>query len=114
MITSNTRHLFGGKTATIETQAFSCFISTAKEAFFQKQSMVIFDTTNGWENRRFVAKFLYNDILDKNARLRLHDAIIHAIDESGMNSVSLRQTPDGLFERLRKEGIGVGVIDQTL
>ena len=114
MITSNTRHLFGGKTATIETKAFSCFISTAKEGFFQKQSMAIFDTTNGWENRRIVAKLVYNDILDKNARLGLHDAIIHAIDESGMNGVSLGQTLNGLFEGLTKEGIGVGVIDEVL
>jgi len=115
MITSNTRHAFGGKTATIETQAFSCFVSTAKDGIFKKQSMVIFDTSAGWENRRLTAKLVYNNILDKNARLGLHDAIIHVIDESGMNGLSLRQTLEELFEGLRKEGVGLGVvIDETL
>jgi hypothetical protein len=76
--------------------------------------MVILDTTQGWENRRAVAKLLYNNVLDKNARLGLHDSIIHVMDEAGMNGISLRQTLEELFEGLRKEGIGLGHIDEDL
>ena len=113
MITSNTKKLFGGKVAKIETPSFACFISTAKDGFFHKQSMVIFDTTEGFSNRRVVAKLVYNDLLDSNARLGLHDAIIHTIDESGMNGINLLETLTRLFEGLQKEGIGTAVIDET-
>jgi hypothetical protein len=113
MITSNTKKPFGGKVATIETPSFSCFISTAKDGFFQKQSMVIFDTTDGFSNRRVAAKLVYNEVLDSNARLGLHDPIIHTIDESGMNGIPLLETLTTLFEGLRREGIGTAVIDET-
>jgi hypothetical protein len=69
--------------ATIETPSFSCFISTVKDGFFRKQSMVIFDTTGDFSNRQVAAKLVYNDLLDSNAHLGLHDTIIHTIDESG-------------------------------
>jgi hypothetical protein len=113
LITSNTKKSFGGKVATIEVPSFSCFISTAKEGIFQKQSMVIFDTTGGFSNRQVAAKLVYNDRLDSKARLGLHDAIIHAIDESGMNGVSLLETLKKVFEGLHKEGIGRAVIDES-
>lgn len=113
MITSNTKKSFGGKIATIETPSFSCFISTVKEGFFRKQSMVIFDTTKEFSNRCVAAKLIYNDLLDPNARIGLHDAIIHTIDESGMNGNSLLETLTKLFEGLHKEGIGTAVIDET-
>jgi hypothetical protein len=113
MITSNTEKPFGGKVATIETPSFSCFISTAKDGFFKNQSMVIFDTTGGITNRQVAAKVIYNDLLDSNARLGLHDAIIHTIDESGMNGVTLIETLVTLFEGLQKEGIGTPEIDEA-
>lgn len=113
MITSNTKKPFGGKVATIETPSFSCFISTAKDGFFKKQSMVIFDTTGGFSNRQVAAKLVYNDLLDSNARLGLHDAIIHTIDESGMNGIPLLETLNTLFEGLQREGIGTAVIEET-
>lgn len=113
MITSNTTKHFGGKVATIETPSFSCFVSTAKDGFFKKQSKVIFDTTNGFPNRQIAAKLVYNDLMDSNARLSLHDVIIHAIDESGMNGVSLIETLSTLFHGLYKEGIGTPEFDAT-
>ena len=106
MITSNTAKPFGGKVATIETPLFSCFVSTAKNGFFEKQSIVIFDTTDGFSNRQVAAKFIYNKLLDSDARLGMHDAIIHAIDESGMNRISLIKTLSTLLVRLHEEGIG--------
>lgn len=66
-----------------------------------------------WDNRRFVAKLVYNEVLDKNARLGLHDALIRSIDESGMNGTPLRQTLELLFEGLRREGIGIAVLDDA-
>ena len=105
MITSNTSKPFGGKVATLETPAFSCFVSTAKDGFFKKQSMIIWDTTNGIEGRQVAAKLEYNKALDADARLGLHDAIIHAIDESGMAGIGLAQTLATLCERLHKEGV---------
>jgi hypothetical protein len=113
MITSNTRKPFGGKVATIETPSFSCFISTAKEGLFKKQSMVIFDITEGFPNRKVVAKLVYNDLLDSNARLGLHDVIIHTIDESGMSGISLSETLVTLFEGLHKEGMGNTTLDEV-
>jgi hypothetical protein len=106
MITSNTKKSFGGKVATIETPSFSCFISTAKDGFFQKQSMVIWDTSEGFSNRQLAAKIVYNDLLDSNARLELHDTIIHAIDESGMNGITLLETLETVLLGLHREGIG--------
>jgi hypothetical protein len=110
MITSSARKPFGGKVSTIETPSFSCFVSTAKDGFFRKQSMVIWDTTSGFSNRQVAAKLVYNDLLDSDARLGLHDTIIHAIDESGMNGVALSQTLATLFERLHREGIATPTI----
>ena len=51
--------------------------------------------------------------MDSNARLSLHDVIIHAIDESGMNGVSLIETLSTLFHGLYKEGIGTPEFDAT-
>lgn len=113
MITSNTKKPFGGKVATIETPTFSCFISTAKEGFFQKQSMLIYDTTSGFSNRQLAAKLVYNDWLDSNARLGLHDTIIHTIDESGMNGITLLETLQALLVGLHEEGVGIPEIDQA-
>jgi len=113
MITSNTKKPFGGKVATLETPSFSCFVSTAKDGLFRNQSMVIFDTTGGFSNRKVAAKLVYNDLLDSNARLGLHDAIIHTIDESGMNGVTLIETLGTLFEGLQREGIGTPIIDEA-
>ena len=75
--------------------------------------MVIFDTTGGFSNRQVAAKLVYNDLLDSNARLGLHDTIIHTIDESGMNGISFLETLSTLFEGLQREGIGTAVIDET-
>ncbi len=105
MITSNTSKPFGGKVATLETPSFSCFVSTAKSGFFEKQSMVIWDTTSGFENRQLAAKLDYNRALDSKARLGLHDTIVHALDESGMAGIGLAQTLATLCEHLHKEGI---------
>jgi len=112
MISSNTKKHFGGKVATIETPTFSCFVSTAKDGFFKKQSLVIFDTTKGFSNRQLAAKLVYNDLLDSNARLGLHDAIIHSIDESGMNGITLLNALQTLLVGLHEEGIGTPEIDE--
>lgn len=48
-------------------------ISTTKEGIFQKQSVVFSDVSKGMESRRHIAKLLYNDVLDSNDRLGLHD-----------------------------------------
>lgn len=113
MITSNTTKAFGGKVATIETPSFSCFVSTAKEGFFKKQSLVVFDTTNGFSNRQVAAKFVFNDLMNSNERLGLHDVIIHNIDASGMKDISLIETLSVLFQRLHNEGIGMPEFDAT-
>jgi hypothetical protein len=111
MITSNTFYPFGGKVATIETPAFVCMVSTAKEGLFQKQSVRISDCANGVSNRRVVAKFLYNPVLSKQDRLGLHDAVVASIDELGMSGYSLKDALQNLFERLKEEGIGSGIIE---
>ncbi len=75
--------------------------------------MIIFDTSEGFSSRQLAAKLVYNDLLDSNKRLGLHDAIIHTIDESGINGNSLVETLQNLFEGLEREGIGRGVISET-
>lgn len=111
LITSNTKKPFGGKVADIRTPSFTCFVSTAKDGLFKKQSMQIYDTSRGYH--WLVAKLFYNDWLDSNARLGLHDTIAHAIDESGMSGVTLFETLHPLLIRLGKEGIGTPEIDQA-
>ena len=111
MITSNTFYPFGGKVATLETPSFICMVSTAKEGFFQKQSVRISDCANGMSTRRVVAKLLYNSVLSKQDRLGLHDMLVASIDELGMGGYSLKEALQTLFERLKGEGIGWGIIE---
>ena len=68
--------------------------------------MVIWDTSKGFSNRQLAAKMVYNDLLDSNARLELHDTIIHAIDESGMNGIGLFETLETILMGLHREGMG--------
>ncbi len=110
MITSNTKYRFGGKVATVETPSFCCMISTAKEGLFKKQSVMFSDITNGMARRQHVAKLLYNNALDSNARLGLHDAITAHLDSAGMAGQTLRDALRALFEGLKIEGIGFGAL----
>ena len=75
--------------------------------------MIIFDTSEGFSSRQLAAKLVYNDLLDSNKRLGLHDAIIHTIDESGMKGISLLKTLENLFKGLHNEGIGAAVIEDA-
>lgn len=111
MITSNTKKPFGGKVATIETPSFSCFISTAKAGFFQKQSMEIFDHTRGFSWHP-IAKLIYNDLLDSDTRLEMHDIIIDKIDEAGMNGVALIDILVSLCELVQQESIATPEISK--
>jgi len=107
MITSNKNYPFGGKVATVETPSFRCMVSTAKEGIFKKQSVMFTDFTSGMESRRHVAKLLYNNVLDSDARLGLHDAITHTLDEAGM---PLADALRSLFDGLKAEGMGFGAL----
>lgn len=71
----------------------------------------ISDCANGMSNRRVVAKLLFNSVLSRQDRLGLHDALVASIDELGMNGSSLKDALQTLFERLKEEGIGSGIID---
>lgn len=97
MTTSSKFYPFGGKVSTVETPAFNCVISTAKDGLFKKKSVTFLDFTVGWKNRRLVAKLQYNDILDKNACLALHDLITLALDEFGTNGQRLHDALSSLF-----------------
>ena len=110
MITSNKNYPFGGKVATVETPSFRCMVSTAKEGIFKKQSVMFCDFTTGMESRRHVAKLLYNDVLDSDARLGLHDAITHTLDEAGMAGAPLTDALRSLFDGLKAEGMGFGAL----
>lgn len=112
MITSNTRHHFGAKAATVETPSFSCLISTAKEGLFKKQSIIFFDFSAGMASRRPVAKLLFSDILDSNQRLGFHDVIVGVIDQAGMGGKALRDTLEELFQGLQREGIAIGAMTE--
>ena len=110
MITSSKFYPFGGKVSTVETPKFSCMISTAKDGIFKKQSVRFLDFSAGMQHRRIVAILKYNDILDKNDRLGLHDPITHSLDESGMKGQALLDSLTSLFQGLQKEGVGIGTI----
>ena len=114
MITSNTKYPFGGKIATVEKKSFNCMISTAKEGFFKKQSVMFSDISAGIKNRHHVAKLLFNDFLSSAQRIELHDVFAHFIDESGMTGKSLRDTLSELFDGLRREGVAFGTLTEDL
>jgi len=114
MITSNTNYPFGGKVAVVETPSFCCMISTAKEGVFQKQSVMFSDVSDGMQQRRHIAKLLYNDVLDSSQRLGLHDAITAHIDAHGMAGRTLSDTLRELFDGLHKEGVGFGSLLEDL
>ena len=114
MITSNTKYSFGGKVATLETKSFNCMISTAKDGWFRKQSMIFWDINAGMASRRQVAKLFFNGFLSSAQRIELHDVISHVIDEGGMSGKSLGDTLTELFDGLKREGIGFGTMIEDL
>jgi hypothetical protein len=109
LITSHTFYPFGGKVATVETPAFNCVVSTAKDGLFKKQSVIISVFNSNMSDRRQVAKLQYHSHLDKKARLGLHGPVVHLIDEFGMNGKSLREALTLLFQKFQQEGIGYGI-----
>lgn len=82
-------------------------VSTAKEGFFKKQSVVFLDCTGG-EKQRPLAKLLYNDSLASSTRLELHDVIARTLDQAGMAGEPLIQALRSLFAGLEKERISAG------
>jgi len=110
VITSNTPYPFGGKVATVETPAFRCMVSTAKESLFKRQSVQFSDFTEGMEHRRHVAKLFYSKAVPSKARLEMHDMIAHILDAAGMEGSSLNSAIEVLFARFETEGVASGVI----
>jgi hypothetical protein len=108
MITSNSKYLFGGKVATVETPSFKCCISTAKEGLFQKQTVWFSDFTKGWDNRERTAKLFYASVVTKNERLQWHDAITQALDIAGTSGATLQIALETLFASLDEKRIGWG------
>jgi hypothetical protein len=114
MVTANTRFPIGGKCAVVDTPSLRCMISTAKEGVFQKQSVVFFDLSQGMQNRKAVAKFLYNNFFSSQTRLQLHDAITGYLDAAGMDGLSLDAALRSLFEKFKAENIGFGAMFENL
>lgn len=110
MITSNKNYPFDGRVTTVETPSFCCMISTAKEGVFELQSVMFSDFSDGMENRRHVAKLLYSDDLDSEARLDFHDQIAARLDAGGMSGQTLRESLHELFAAVESEGTGFGAL----
>jgi len=85
-------------------------ISTAKDGFFKKQSIIFWDINAGMASRRQIAKLLFNEFLSSAQRIELHDVIAHVTDEAGMSGKDLLDTLTELFEGLQKEGIAFGTL----
>ena len=110
MITSNTKYAFGGKVATVETPSFCCMISTAKEGIFKRQSVMFSDFSEGMQNRKHIAKLVYNEALDSKARLDFHDTITVKLDEAGKSGQSLNEALHAIFDDLKTEMVGFGAL----
>jgi hypothetical protein len=108
MITSNMRYPFGRKLAMVETPSFNCMIKTAKNGLFGKQSTSFSVFGSGVAPRRQVATLQFDDHLDSDERLRLHDIIAGLLDEAGMSGKSLDEALRELFEELEGKNIGQG------
>lgn len=108
MITSNMRYPFGRKLAMVETPSFSCIIKTAKDGLFRKQSTSFSVFGSGTAPRRLVATLQFDDHLDSDERLRLHDIITGLVDEAGMGGSTLDEALRGVFEEMERKNIGQG------
>ncbi len=95
---------------TVETPTFCCMISTAKEGIFKKQSVMFSDFSDGMENRRHVAKLVYSDRLDSEARLDFHDQIAAHLDGGGMAGQTLRESLHDLFAAVAADETGFGAL----
>ncbi|HMK39908.1 MAG TPA: hypothetical protein VK569_11240 [Bacteroidota bacterium] len=108
MVTSNVRHQFGRRVATVATKTFNCLIRTAKDGLLRKQSVEFFDISDGMASPRRVARLSYNDSISSQQRLDLHDRIVTSIDASGTKGLSLQESLQQLFVSLKRELVGLG------
>ena len=110
MITQNQNEKFGGKTAVIfgPKHEAGCFVSTAKEGFFKKQSTRVYFT--GGEHGRqpkLIAEFKYNPAIESEGRIQLHDAFVADIDKLMMNGYDAMTASLEILRAAETESLGV-------
>ena len=103
MIISNKRVSFGAKVAEIETSAFNCKISTAKEGLLKGLSTVIhLRTENGL---RASVKLIYTKSADASERRSFHDCFAEDINKLGEQGVQFSDAVNTVIEAALKRGL---------
>ena len=113
MILSNKRNLFG-KCGRIQTIAYECIVSTAKEGLFKRFSTVILEGNSGSlaTEMRPCGKLIYADALGGKERLQIHDCLVNFLDESGDDTgMMLGDSLEVIFGDFKKRGVAKEVIN---
>lgn len=111
MIESDRRYPFGSKVTRITTPVFAAMVSTAKEGLFSKQSMMIFDVSNGTHEP--VGKIMWSSAMRSEDRLNMHDRIVAALNSMGDNGTSLADCIEFVVGKIRPTGMIESAINLT-
>lgn len=110
MISKNKKVAFGGKVADIETQSFTCVITTAKEGIFKGLSTVIHETLPEG-GVRACTKLIYNSHSKSKERRDYHDILTNVLNEAGETGTSLSTALKQTIEAFNQKGILENYID---
>jgi hypothetical protein len=110
MISRNKKLAFGGKVADIETQSFTCVLTTAKEGIFTGLSTVIHEVLPEG-GARACTKLIYNSHSKAKERRDYHDILAIGLDESGETGISLSTALKQAIEAFNQRGILESFID---
>lgn len=117
MIASNNKTI-AGKCARIETPAYQCTVSTAKEGLFLKISTVIAEGGAGTPPSQLhvCGKLIYADALSSEERYNMHDVVSQIMSDLGDRGFLFGDSIQAVIKELKergvlKEGINVGIRD---
>jgi hypothetical protein len=104
MIISNVQSPFG-KVAKIQTDAFSCSVSTL-QGWFKGSTAVMANKPDGSLNKFPVAKAYLKRSLSRADRDQIHDYIVNSLDELGVDgSFDLNAAIEGTFSVAKARGL---------
>lgn len=106
MIIQNSKMPLGTKITRIETKAFKCAVTTAKEGILKPLSTVIIegDTIHDRKNMRPCAKVIWSSAMRKGDIHQAHEYLANQINEIGENGRPLGYALEILFAILKEKG----------
>jgi hypothetical protein len=109
--------LFGSKVARVHNKSFECYVSTAKEGWFQKLSTIILEPKignavgAGAAGFRPCGKVIYSPTLRTSERFQFHDVIAKTLEALGEKGLALEEALEQIFADLKRRGIAVETVN---